>query len=67
MSPWLLFVFGVLVFLITVYGTVVVGGLLLTGRQLDDDPALAAGDVAPDEAPERPHPGARRRLVPADY
>jgi hypothetical protein len=33
-------VIGVLVFLITVYGTVVVGGLLLTDRQLDAQPEL---------------------------
>ena len=35
-----IFAFGVLVFLITVYGTVVAGGLLLTGRQLDEHPEL---------------------------
>ena len=35
-----IFVVGVLVFLITVYGTVVVGGLLLTDRQLDEQPEL---------------------------
>jgi hypothetical protein len=37
-----------LVFLITVYGTVVVGGLLLTDRQLDEQPELV-----PDQ--DRPH------------
>lgn len=35
-----IFAFGVLVFLITVYGTVVVGGLFLTGRQLEAQPEL---------------------------
>jgi hypothetical protein len=35
-----IFAIGVLVFLITVYGTVVVGGLLLTDRQLDGQPEL---------------------------
>ena len=39
-----IFVFGVLVFLITVYGTVVIGGLLLTGRQLDEQPELLQDD-----------------------
>jgi len=37
-----IFAFGVLVFLITVYGTVIVGGLYLTGRQLDDNAELVA-------------------------
>lgn len=32
-----IFVIGIIVFLITVYGTVVAGGLLLTERQMDDD------------------------------
>lgn len=60
-----LFIFGVgvLVFLITVYGTVVAGGLFLTERQLDDQPELAPAEHrAADEAPN-----AKRRLVPADY
>lgn len=43
-----IFAFGVLVFLITVYGTVVVGGLFLTGRQLDEQPQLM-----PDEPRQR--------------
>lgn len=33
-----IFVAGIIVFLITVYGTVVAGGLLLTQRQMDDHP-----------------------------
>ena len=35
-----IFVVGVLVFIITVFGTVMAGGLLLTGRQLDSQPEL---------------------------
>ncbi len=35
-----IFAVGVLVFLVTVYGTVVIGGLFLTGRQLDEQPEL---------------------------
>ncbi len=58
-----IFAFGVLVFLITVYGTVVIGGLLLTGRQLEDQPELRPSvddhaDVGADS---------KRLLVPADY
>ncbi len=41
-----IFVIGVLVFLVTVYGTVVAGGLLLTSRQLEVQPELI-----PDDAP----------------
>ena len=36
-----IFAVGIVVFLITVYGTVITGGLLLTGNQLDDNPELA--------------------------
>lgn len=43
-----IFAVGVLVFLITVYGTVVAGGLVLTDRQLDEQPELV-----PDQ--HRPH------------
>jgi len=39
-----IFAFGIIVFLITVYGTVVVGGIFLTDRQVDEEP-----DIAPDE------------------
>ncbi|MGI9645767.1 MAG: hypothetical protein ACR2O6_10715 [Ilumatobacteraceae bacterium] len=48
-----IFAFGILMFLITVYGSVVVGGLLLTDRQLDEQPELAP------DAP-RPHDAATR-------
>ncbi len=43
----LVFAIGVMVFLITVYGTVVSGGLLLTGRQLDEQPELLPDQPAP--------------------
>ena len=58
-----IFAFGVFVFLITVYGTVVSGGLMLTDRQLDDQP-----DLAPDY-PESDGDEAHRvrRLVETTY
>ena len=37
-----IFGIGVLIFFITVYGTVVAGGLRLTAQQLDEEPELAA-------------------------
>ncbi len=40
-----IFVIGIIVFLITVYGTVVAGGLLLTDRQMDDHPEQPAGSL----------------------
>lgn len=36
-----IFAVGVLIFLMTVYGTVVAGGIKLTQRQLDQDPKLS--------------------------
>jgi hypothetical protein len=39
------FAIGVLVFLITVFGTVVSGGLLLTDRQLEEQPELVPDDA----------------------
>lgn len=42
-----IFIVGVFVFLITVYGTVVTGGLLLTERQLDEQPELEPDGPAP--------------------
>ena len=58
------FAFGVLVFLITVYGTVVIGGLLLTDRQLEEQPDLAP-DVAID--PDDNVAVRARQLVSAEY
>jgi hypothetical protein len=40
MSEIVIFGIGVLVFLITIYGSVISGGLFLTRRQLADDPML---------------------------
>ena len=47
-----IFAVGIVVFLITVYGTVITGGLLLTGRQLDDNPDLAPESLGFDELDE---------------
>jgi hypothetical protein len=68
-----IFAVGVFVFLITVYGTVVTGGLMLTHRQLDDQPSLAPdragedgtadGDVATNDVKI----SWVRRLVGANY
>lgn len=60
-----IFVVGIIVFLITVYGTVVTGGLLLTDRQLDDQP-----DLAPDLAELDEFDDTRSRawaIVSADF
>ncbi len=40
MSASLLFIVGVVIFAITVYGVVMAGGLMLTRRELDQDPDL---------------------------
>lgn len=58
-----IFAFGVFVFLITVYGTVVSGGLMLTDRQLDDQPDLAPD--YPDVDGDDEH--RVRRLVETSY
>lgn len=58
-----IFGFGVLVFLITVYGTVVIGGLLLTDRQLDKQPDLDPSEDHCDQVGV----DRKRQLVPADY
>lgn len=44
-----IFAVGIVVFLITVYGTVVGGGLLLTEAQLDDQPHLSPELLALDD------------------
>ena len=59
-----IFVFGVLVFLITVYGTVVTGGLFLTGRQLDEQPELAA---SPEGRSDGSTSEKSQSFVPDDY
>jgi hypothetical protein len=60
-----IFVVGVLVFLVTVYGTVVAGGLLLTGSQLDGQPEFVPGPdgIADDEGAV----GRARRVIGSDY
>ena len=58
-----IFAFGVFVFVITVYGTVVSGGLMLTDRQLDDQPELAPD--YPEAAGDESH--RVRRLVETTY
>lgn len=45
-----IFVVGIFVFVVTVYGAVVAGGLLLTGRQLDEQPELAPDPIPPDQS-----------------
>ena len=50
MSDLLIFAIGLLVFFITVYGTVMAGGLDLTRRQLRDQPTRA--DKVDDESLE---------------
>jgi hypothetical protein len=58
-----IFAVGVFVFLITVYGTVVSGGLMLTDRQLDDQP-----DLVPDHPELDGEDDSRiRRLVETSY
>jgi len=44
-----IFAVGIVVFLITVYGTVVTGGMMLTDNQLDDNPELAPDSPDTDE------------------
>jgi hypothetical protein len=59
-----IFAVGIVVFLITVFGTVTVGGLMLTGRQLDGDPQLGTQLLKDnlDDAALR-----RRAIVNADF
>jgi hypothetical protein len=58
-----IFAFGVFVFLITIYGTVVSGGLMLTDRQLDDQPDLVPDYPQSDSDDERRF----RRLVESSF
>ena len=63
-----IFAFGVLVFLITVYGTVVVGGLFLTNRQLDEQPELTPDQPRPrNDADARSGLDRARALVRSKY
>jgi len=47
MSEIVIFAVGFAVFLITIYGTVIAGGLALTERQIDDDPSLERSESGP--------------------
>ena len=40
MSDLTVFVIGVVIFAITVYGTVMAGGIALTRRQIEEEPVL---------------------------
>ncbi|MEO1062398.1 MAG: hypothetical protein AAFZ07_13360 [Actinomycetota bacterium] len=53
MSELVIFVIGTIIFAITVYGTVTIGGLLLTRRQFDENDQLEVlnGDGLPDGLP----------------
>ncbi len=62
-----IFVVGVLVFLITVYGTVVVGGLLLTDRQLDEQPELVPDQNRPHDAEAQPKIDRAIAVVRSDF
>ena len=63
-----IFVFGGLVFLITVYGTVVVGGLFLTNRQLDEQPELTPNQPRPrDDADAKSGLDRARALIQSKY
>lgn len=61
----LIFAFGVLIFLITVYGTVVMGGLLLTDKQLDEQPELVPDDS--DRGDGGVGSETKRPIIPAEY
>ncbi len=60
-----IFIVGVFVFLITVYGTVVTGGLLLTERQLDQQPELEP-DV-PTSSDDDSTTDRARRVIAAEF
>ena len=59
-----MFVVGVLVFLVTVYGTIIVGGVMLTSRQLHDQPDLDNRGIAPAGNGLRAR---ARRMIPTEY
>ena len=60
-----IFVIGALVFLITVYGTDVTGGLLLTERQLDEHPELEPD--APIEPDDKSTTERARRVISSEF
>jgi hypothetical protein len=60
-----IFIVGVFVFLITVYGTVVTGGLLLTERQLDEQPEFEPD--APTHSDGESTADRARRVITAEF
>jgi hypothetical protein len=56
---------GVLVFFLTVYGTVIAGGLQLTKQQMETSPELIAKKAGNPEDPEGKMP--TRDIIRADY
>lgn len=60
-----IFVIGVLVFLITVYGAVMAGGLLLTESQLDQHPELEPD--APSQTDDGSNTDRARRVISAEF
>ena len=44
MSPTIIFIVGVVIFAVTVYGAVMAGGLTLTRRQLEENDLLDVRD-----------------------
>jgi len=60
-----IFIVGVFVFLITVYGTVVTGGLLLTERQLDEQPELQPDEPTPSD--DASTTDRARRVIAAEF
>ena len=52
MSETVIFVFGIVVFAITVYGSVIAGGIALTRVEIEQDPALKR-DVKKEELDKR--------------
>jgi len=52
MSDLSIFAVGVVIFLITIYGTIVAAGLAMTERQLEDEPNLERSDTGPLPVPD---------------
>lgn len=60
-----IFVIGVLVFLITVYGAVMVGGLLLTESHLDQHPQLEPDAI--NQSDDGSNTDRARRVISAEF
>jgi hypothetical protein len=52
MSATAIFAIGVVIFMITIYGTIVAAGLAMTDRQLEDEPNLERSDSGPLPVPD---------------